>query len=68
MRRKLYKVGNSQGLILTKDMLQHLGVKDAVEVVMEPGRIVLKSTEPTIEEIAAEAVEQYGEALKNLAK
>ena len=68
MKRKLYKVGNSQGLILTKDMLQHLGVHDSVDVVMEPGRIVLRSVEPTIEEIAAEAVEQYGEALKNLAK
>ena len=68
MKRKLYKVGHSQGLILTKDMIQHLGVSDAVEVVMEPGRIVLRPVEPTIEEIAAEAVEQYGNALRNLAK
>lgn len=68
MRRKLYKVGNSQGLIFTKDMLEHLGVEGAVEVVMEPGRITLRKPEPRIEEIAAEAIERYGEALTRLAK
>ena len=68
MKRKLYKVGNSHGLILTKDMLQHLGVNDAVDVVMEPGRIVLRPVEPTIEEIAARAIEKFDEAFRNLAK
>ena len=53
---------------MTKDMLQHLGVSDAVEVVMEPGRIVLRPVEPTIEEIAARAIEKFDEAFRNLAK
>jgi hypothetical protein len=68
MKRKLYKVGNSHGLLFTKDMLEHLGAEGAVDVVMEPGRIVVTKVEPTIEEIAAEAIERYGEALTRLAK
>jgi hypothetical protein len=68
MKKKLYKVGNSQGLIFTKDMLEHLGVEGTVEVVMEPGRITLRKPEPTIEEIAAEAVVRYRETLKRLAE
>jgi antitoxin component of MazEF toxin-antitoxin module len=68
MKKKLHKVGNSHGLLFTKDMLDHLGVEGVVEVVMEPGRIVVTRVEPTIEEIAAEAIERYGKALSRLAK
>ncbi|MEX2243785.1 MAG: hypothetical protein WD716_08075 [Fimbriimonadaceae bacterium] len=68
MKKKLHKVGNSHGLLFTKDMLDHLGVEGMVEVVMEPGRIVVTRVEPTIEEIAAEAIERYGKALSRLAK
>ncbi len=68
MKKKLHKVGNSHGLLFTKDMLDHLGVEGTVEVVMEPGRIVVTRVEPTIEELAAKTIEQFGEALRNLAK
>jgi hypothetical protein len=68
MKKKLHKIGNSQGLIFTKDMLDHLGVEGTVEVVMEPGRITLRNPEPTLEELAAKTIEQFDEALRNLAK
>ena len=39
--RKIQKIGNSRGVILTTDMLAHLGVEDEVEVTYETGRLVL---------------------------
>ena len=41
MTRSLQKVGNSKGLVMTRTMLEHLGVTDAVEVLIEEGRIVI---------------------------
>src|SRR4051794_10391359 len=41
LTRRIQKVGNSRGVILTSDMLAHLGVEDLVEVTFETGRLVL---------------------------
>ncbi|MFN3648820.1 MAG: hypothetical protein ACK47B_04490 [Armatimonadota bacterium] len=41
--RRIQKVGNSKGLILTSDMLAHLGVDDQVTITYETGRIVLSA-------------------------
>jgi antitoxin component of MazEF toxin-antitoxin module len=47
MTRALHKIGNSRGLVLTRTMLDHLGVTDAVEITMEEGRIVLAPPQGT---------------------
>lgn len=39
--RRIQKLGNSRGVILTNEMLAHLGVEDQVVITYETGRIVL---------------------------
>ena len=78
MTRTLQKVGNSKGLLLSRDMLDHLGVTEAVEVTFEKGKIVL--TKPSglfpvkpgrrrqsFEDALKSTIEQYGPALQRLA-
>lgn len=73
MTRQLQKVGNSRGLVLTRTMLDHLGVTDAVDVTMEEGRIVI--TPPTgpsprrqsFNEASEATFAQYGPAMQRLA-
>ena len=43
--RNLIQTGNSKALILTKDMRDHLGVEDEVEVEFRRGSIVLRHPE-----------------------
>lgn len=42
MIRRLTKIGNSYGLILSKDLRDHLGITDEVEVIIREGEIVLR--------------------------
>lgn len=76
--RRIQKIGNSRGLILTSEMMDHLGVLEQVSVTFETGRIVLTAPAPEARLVPgrrrqsrAEAVEatlaQYGEALQRLA-
>jgi antitoxin component of MazEF toxin-antitoxin module len=70
MLKNLIKTGNSEALVLNKDMKAHLGITDgAVEVTYEAGRIVL--TRPvkklSFEEALADVTSQYGNSLQNLA-
>jgi antitoxin component of MazEF toxin-antitoxin module len=76
--RRIQKVGNSKGLILTNEMLAHLGVEDQVTVTYETGRLVLTAPEPGAKlapgrnrQSKAEALrstfDQYDEALQRLA-
>lgn len=44
--RRIQKIGNSRGVILTGDMLAHLGVEDQVAITFEAGRIVLSAPPP----------------------
>jgi antitoxin component of MazEF toxin-antitoxin module len=44
--RRIQKIGNSKGVILTGDMLAHLGVEDLVAVTYEADRIVLSAPTP----------------------
>ncbi|BDI28103.1 hypothetical protein CCAX7_001540 [Capsulimonas corticalis] len=74
MTRTLQKIGNSKGLIITRDMLQHLGVSDEVEVAFEAGRIVISAPiveaprrRQSFEEAADATFIQYDEALRRLA-
>ena len=45
MLRNLIQTGNSKALILTKDMRDHLGIEDEVEVEFRRGSIVLRHPE-----------------------
>jgi antitoxin component of MazEF toxin-antitoxin module len=44
--RKIQKIGNSKGVILTSEMLAHLGVEDQVTITYEADRIVLSAPVP----------------------
>lgn len=74
MTRTLQKVGNSKGLVLTRVMMDHLGVTDAVEISMEQGRIVITapqgiapSRRQSFEEAKDATFAQYDDALRRLA-
>jgi antitoxin component of MazEF toxin-antitoxin module len=76
--RTLQKIGNSRGVVLTKDMLAHLGVEDRVEIAFEKGQIILTAPSSSSRltpgrnrqsfEAAKDATfAQYGPALQRLA-
>lgn len=74
MTRSLQKIGNSKGLVMTRLMLEHLGVTDAVEVSMEQGRIVISAPQPpaprrrqSFEEAKEATFAQYDDTLRRLA-
>jgi antitoxin component of MazEF toxin-antitoxin module len=67
MRRKLVKTGNSDALIITKEMKEHLGVREAVAVYYSEGQIILKR--PTsFEEAKNASLERFDEAYRKLAE
>ena len=41
--RRLQKVGNSRGIILTSDMLDHLGIKDSIQIDLADGVVILRA-------------------------
>lgn len=41
MRARIVRVGNSRGIRLPKVLLEHAALSDEVELVAEPGRIVV---------------------------
>ena len=73
MTRNLQKIGNSRGLVLTRTMLDHLGVIDSVDVTMEEGRIVicpptgLGPRRQRFEEAKESTFAQYDSAMQRLA-
>ena len=76
MVRSLQKIGTSRGIILTRDMIAHLGVEDAVDISIEEGRIVLTAPSPdavpakrkiSVRDAALEGIAQYRPALDVLA-
>lgn len=73
MTRSLQKVGNSKGLVMTRTMLEHLGVTDAVEVLIEEGRIVITAPQgpaprrQSFEEAKEATFAQYDAAMRRLA-
>ena len=74
MTRHLQKVGNSKGLVMTRLMLEHLGVTDEVELSMEQGRIVITAPQgraprrrQSFEESKAATFVQYDDAMQRLA-
>lgn len=74
MTRQLQKIGNSKGLVLTRDMLDHLGVTDAVDISMERGKIVITApvgAKPrrrmTFEEAKEATFKKYNRTMTRLA-
>lgn len=67
MTRKLTRTGNSDALTITRDMKDHLGITDEVDVQFLAGKIVLKRP-MTIEEASARSDEKFKGAYKRLAK
>lgn len=73
MTRSLQKIGNSKGLVMTRTMMHHLGVTDAVEVSMEQGRIVITAPHgpsqrrQSFEDAKESTFAQYDDALRRLA-
>ena len=69
MVKKLVDNGNSKAVLMTKDMLEHLGIDEYIEIVYETGQIVLRRPKRLSFEEAKKAVhKKYGKALRNLAK
>lgn len=67
MTRNLIRTGNSFALILTREMKDHLGVTDAVDVQIEEGRIVLRKP-LSFAEAAARSDEKFANAYIELAR
>lgn len=67
MTCKLVQTGDSVSLVLTRDMKEHLGVTDTVDVQMEDGRIILRKP-MTFEEAKAASHDRYGKAYEELAR
>ena len=65
--RKLVKTGNSVALILSKDMRDHLGVEDEVNVEYLKGEIRL-SKPPTVREASARSDKKFADAYRKLAE
>ena len=70
MVRDICQIGNSKGIRLTKDMLQHLGVDSQVEVTFEKGKIVLTAPRKrqSFEDAVQSTFKQYDGALKELSE
>ncbi len=73
MKLHLKKIGNSTGLILPKELLSRVDLKegDAVVVSETPGGLNITKGDETFErglEIARNAMKTYHNALKELAK
>ena len=67
MTRNLVRTGNSSALVLTRDMKEHLGVTDTVDVQFKDGCIILRRP-LSFEEASARSDEKFAEAYKELAK
>jgi antitoxin component of MazEF toxin-antitoxin module len=67
MMRRLVRTGNSVALILTRDMKDHLGITDVVEVQIAEGRIIL-SKPLTLREASTRSDEKLGPAYERLAQ
>ncbi len=67
MVRKLVKTGNSVALILSKDMRDHLGVTDEVNVELVENEIRLRKP-MSLEEAARRSDAKFADAYRKLAK
>jgi len=66
--KSLQKLGNSQALILSKEMLAHLGATASVEVSMESGGKIVIRRAKSFDEAVESGLHKFDSALRNLAK
>ena len=66
MIRTLTKAGNSMALRLTKEMREHLGIGDKVDVQYVEGAIVLRRPPMAFEKAKLAALEKLEEPLSKL--
>ncbi len=69
--KRVQKVGNSRGVILSPEMRQHLGDAEVVEIVYIPEGIIIKKAVPqptSIEAVTAQVMSKYPTTLKRLAE
>jgi antitoxin component of MazEF toxin-antitoxin module len=67
MIRKLVKTGNSVALILSKDMREHLGLENEIDVELIAGEIRLRRP-MSFEEAKNHTFTRYSDAYKKLAE
>lgn len=73
MNVQIRKIGNSEGIIIPKDVLERHGLKsgDTLELIENNGRIELKTVEDDFAEkmeLARQFMDRYKVALKKLAE
>jgi antitoxin component of MazEF toxin-antitoxin module len=71
LTKTLTKTGNSDTLVITKEMQQYIGIKEDKQVEIhyqEDGILIKAPRRQSFAEAAAATYEQYDEALRNLAK
>jgi antitoxin component of MazEF toxin-antitoxin module len=66
MIRTLTKTGNSMALRLTKEMREHLGVSDKVDVQYVEGAIILRRPPMAFEKAKASALDRLDSALSRM--
>jgi antitoxin component of MazEF toxin-antitoxin module len=66
MIRTLTKTGNSMALRLTKEMREHLGVSDKVDVQYVEGAIILRRPPMAFEKAKASSLERLDSALSRM--
>ncbi|MGI2033687.1 AbrB/MazE/SpoVT family DNA-binding domain-containing protein [Rhizobium panacihumi] len=73
MNATIRKVGNSEGIIIPKDVLDRMGLKagDNLDIALEAGQLILKPADEDFArqlEHAEKFMEKYKVALKKLAE
>ncbi len=71
MIRQMTKIGNSKGLVLSKDVRDYMGLtSDDLELTLEGGKVILSAPlrRQCFEQALADTLEQFDEAFTNLAK
>jgi putative addiction module antidote len=69
--RKLQRIGNSTGIVISADLLREAGLAQGDEVIVrvEKGRVVITALDPDFDELVAAAdrfVSDHPNALKKL--
>jgi antitoxin MazE len=62
MLATIRKMGNSQGIIIPKPLLQQVGLKDRAEILIEGDALVLRKPKTSLREGWAEAAKKIAEA------
>lgn len=62
MRSRIVRIGNSKGIRIPKTLLEEAQLKDAIEITVEDGALVIRASKRRVREGWAEAARQAHEA------